>query len=138
MEISYKPLLEIFLFGSKKIINYQIKFALNLFSSYQSLFYSWMKQWFGKMSFRGTVRSGNCPSGNCSSEKCLRGTVRREKFRRENVHRELSDYSSIPYPLEKINFGKWTLSCRPLTRQQKFFSFFHLVKIIQDRYMAEP
>ena len=34
------------------------------------------------MSFRGIVRSGNCPSGNCRSGKCLRGTVRRGKVLR--------------------------------------------------------
>ena len=39
LKIYWKHLLEIHLFGSKKNINYQTKFTLNLLSSYQSLFY---------------------------------------------------------------------------------------------------
>ena len=97
LKIYWKPLLDIFLFGSKKNINYQIKLTLNLHSSYQSLFYSRSVRSFGelsigKMSFRGIACSGNCPSencpsGNCPSGKCLRGIVRRAKVRRGNIRR---------------------------------------------------
>ena len=42
----------------------------------------------GEMSFRGIVRSGNCPLGNCPSGKYLRRTSRPGKVLRGKVHRE--------------------------------------------------
>ena len=75
LKIYWKPLLDIFLFGSKKNINYQIKLTLNLHSSYQSLFYS-----------RNVRSFGNCPSGKCPfGELPVRGTVLRRTVPRGTV-----------------------------------------------------
>ena len=54
-----------FFFLATSKTNYQIKFTLNLFNSYQSLFESWIKHviW-------GNIHLGKCDSGNCLSGKC--------------------------------------------------------------------
>ena len=71
LKIYWKPLLVICLFGSKKNINYQIKFTLNLLSSYQSLSFPEMK-----CVIQVNVGLEKCPFREVSiGVTVLRGTV---------------------------------------------------------------
>ena len=103
LKIYWKPLMEIYIFGSKKN-KFTLKFILNLLSSNQSLSYFWNKirdsgkctfaeLYVGKMSL-GNSPSGKSPLGNCpyTNPRSLRTFFRYRSFLQINVQLKVGNY----------------------------------------------